>query len=291
MKLSVIIPCFNAADTIANQLEALMSQEWCEEWEIIVADNASTDNSIEIVKSFMSRLPNLRIVDASSKRGQAYAKNVGVMHANGELLVFCDADDEVAPGWVAAMGEALSRYDFVACRMDIKKLNPPWVMKSRSNPQESGVQRYKYPPYLPHAGGSSIGVKRWVHEAVGGFDESLILLEDTDYCWRIQLKGIELHFVPDAVIHVRFKKRLKDIYRQANRWGEYNVEIYKKYLPYGMPKLTWKEGIVSWKNLLNNFIKNIPNIYEKGHIASLVWQFGWRLGRVKGSIKHRVFAI
>ncbi|MGB9714854.1 MAG: glycosyltransferase [Thermodesulfovibrionales bacterium] len=291
MKLSVIIPCFNAADTIATQLEALANQYWSEPWEIIVADNGSTDNSVDIVMRYKDLLSNLRIVDASDKGGQAHAKNIGARNARGVSLAFCDADDEVAPGWVAKMGEALSKYDFVACRMEIKKLNPPWVLKSRNNPQESSVQKYKYPPYLPHAGGSTIGVKRWIHDAIGGFDESMIFLEDTDYCWRIQLKGIELHFIPEAVIHIRFKNKIKDIYMQAGKWGEYNVKIYKRYLPYGMQKLTWRQGVISWKNLLKNFIKDIPNIRDKGDIAKWAWQFGWRLGRVKGSIKHRVFAL
>jgi len=157
MKLSVIIPCYNAADTIATQLEALSNQKWSEPWEVIVADNGSTDKSVEIIKKYKTYIPNLHIVDASFKRGQAYAKNIGAKSANGESFVFCDADDVVATGWLEAMGNALTKYDFVACRMDIEKLNPPWVLKSRGNSQASGIQQYKYPPYLPHAGGSTLG--------------------------------------------------------------------------------------------------------------------------------------
>lgn len=291
VKLSVIIPCLNAADTIAPQLEALANQQWSEPWEVIVADNGSTDNTMDIIKKYRERMENLRIVDASNKKGQAHAKNIGAKNAFGESIVFCDADDEVAPGWLAAMGEALSKYDFVACRTDIKKLNPCWVLKSRGNPQESGVQKYNYPPYLSHAGGSTIGVKRWIHDLIGGFDESMILLEDTDYCWRIQLKGIELHFVPEAVIHVRFRNNLKGIFRQANQWGEYNVKIYKRYLPLGMPRLSWKQGVLSWKNLIKTFIRSIPTIRDKGDVANWIWKFGWQLGRLKGSIKYRVFAL
>jgi glycosyltransferase involved in cell wall biosynthesis len=252
MKLSVIIPCYNAADTIATQLEALSNQKWSEPWEVIVADNGSKDESVEVIKKYKEYIPHLRIIDASNKRGQAYAKNIGAKNAYGESLVFCDADDEVAPGWLESMGNALSKYDFVACRMDIKKLNPFWVLKSRGNSQASGIQQYKYPSYLPHAGGSTLGVKRWIHDSIGGFDESMLLLEDTDYCWRIQLRGIKLHFVPDALIHVRFKTTLRGIYKQAYRWGEYNVKIYKRYLPLGMPKLSREQIISSWLGLIGH---------------------------------------
>lgn len=291
MKLSVIIPCYNGAVTIADQLEALANQYWSETWEVIVSDNGSTDNSMEIVMRYQNRLPNLRIADASDRRGQAHARNIGARLAVGESLVFCDADDEVAPGWLAAMGEALSRYDFVACRIDIDKLNEPWVRKNRKSPQQDGIQKYDYPPYLPHAGGSTIGVKRRLHQAVGGFDESMILLEDTDYCWKIQRKGVEFHFVPDAVIYVHLRKSIKGIYRQAHGYGEYNVKIYKRYLPLGMPKLSWKQGVFSWKAFIMHFMKSIPRIRDKGDLAYWAWQFGWYLGRLKGSIKYRVFAL
>jgi len=291
MRLSVIIACRNAVDTVAAQLDSLASQCWDEPWEVIVSDNGSTDGTSTIVRQYGGRLPNLRIVDASDRRGPAHARNVAVQHASGEALLFCDADDEVAPGWLAAMGEALTRYDFVAGSIDIVKLNDPWTRKNRYHSQRDGVQKYDYPPYLPHAGGGTVGVKRWIHESIGGFDESMINLSDTDYCWRIQRKGVKLQFVPEAIIHVRLRKSLKGIFRQAFSYGEYNVNIYKKYLPLGMPRLSWKEGVLSWKNLLLSFCKSIPKMRDKGDVAHWSWEFGWHMGRLKGSIKYGVLAL
>ncbi|MCY7392121.1 MAG: glycosyltransferase, partial [Leptolyngbyaceae cyanobacterium CAN_BIN12] len=63
MKLSVILPCYNGAETIAVQLNALVQQQWSEDWEVIVVNNGSTDNSVEIVEEYRDRLP-LRIVNA-----------------------------------------------------------------------------------------------------------------------------------------------------------------------------------------------------------------------------------
>jgi len=122
MKLSVIIPCFNAANMIAVQLEALANQQCSEPWEVIASDNGSTDKTVAIVEQYQKKLPNLRIVNSSELRGAAHARNVGALTAAGDALVFCDADDEVAPGWVAAMGEALSKYDFVACRREYNQI-------------------------------------------------------------------------------------------------------------------------------------------------------------------------
>lgn len=104
MKLSIIIPCFNAAATIGEQLQALVSQNWKDTWEVIVSDNGSTDGSIKVVEQFKGELPNLHIVDASRRRGTAHARNRGAAMASGDALVFVDADDEVAPGWLEAIG-------------------------------------------------------------------------------------------------------------------------------------------------------------------------------------------
>ncbi|HID65333.1 MAG TPA: glycosyltransferase [Anaerolineae bacterium] len=287
MHLSVVIPCYNAADTIAAQLEALVSQRWTKPWEVIISDNGSNDELPAVVERFKEKLPNLRVVDSSDRRGAAHARNVGALAAIGEALAFCDADDEVAPGWVAAIGAALSEHDFVASRFDIEKLNTTWVQKSHANPQRDGLNQYRYPPYLPHAGGSGLGVKRALHQTIGGFDESMPILEDTDYCWRIQLAGTELHFVPNAVIHVRYPDTFCGIFRQARGYAEHNVLLYKRYRTLGMPKLSWRKGVAAWARLLRRLLR----IRSKGDLAACVWQLGWRIGRLQGCIKHRVLAL
>ncbi len=291
MKLSIIIPCFNVADTIATQLEALANQRWSEPWEVIVSDNGSTDGSMEIVKKYEGRLPHLRLVDASGRRGRGYARNVAAKVARGASLAFCDADDEVAPGWLAAMGEALAKYDFVACRIDVYKLSPLWIAKMRKHSQALRLQTDGAPPSLSHAGGGTIAVKRWLHDEVGGFDESFIRHQDTEYCWKIQLKGAKLHFVPEAVVHVRLRDTLMGNYRQAFGWGEYSVLLYKRYQHLGMLKRTWKDGIYSWMNLVLGFIKGAPKIRSKSDLIRWSWAFGEVLGRLKGSIRYRTFRI
>ena len=288
MKLSVIIPCFNAADTLAQQLESLIKQQWSQPWEIIIADNGSTDGTLAIVERYRDRLPQLRLVDASEQQGTAYARNTGAKAASGEAIAFCDADDEVAEGWLPAIGEALSKYDFVACRFDCEKLNESWATNYRSEQlQTTGPIEYKYPAYLPHAAGASIGIKRSVHEAIGGFDETLLCLEDTDYCWRLQLAGTELHFVPDAVIYYRFRHTVGGLYRQARFWGEYNVLLYKKYRALGMSKLSWQTSVKAWLHLLKYTLR----LFSPEDRAKWLWLLAWRVGRLQGCLKHRVLAI
>lgn len=286
VKLSVVIACYNAGKTIGEQLQALSEQSWAQPWEVIVVNNRCTDDSMTVVEQYRRRMPNLRVVNAFEKQGTPYTLNVGVRAARGELLAFCDADDVVAAGWVAAMGAALAQHQFVSGPHEITRLNTSTLQKSRGNAQPTGVQEYTNPPYLPHAGSGNMGVKRSVFEAHGGFDESMPALFDTDFCWRVQLAGIPLRPAPGAVLHIRYRDTAAGLYRQARLYGEYNVFIYKRYRPHGMPRYPWKKSILSWIRL----VRGVSSFFKPERRAKWIWNLGWRVGRLKGCLKYRTLA-
>jgi glycosyltransferase involved in cell wall biosynthesis len=284
MDLSVVMPCKNSAAVIGDQLAALAKQQWHRPWEVIVADNGSTDGTAAVVLKHKKQLPQLRWVDASRRPGAAHARNVGVAAARGEAIVFCDADDEVGNGWLAAMGNGLKRHDFVAARLDIEKLNPPEIISNVNSPQNEGLQTVAYPPHLHHASGTSLGVKREVHYAVGGFDEDLPYLEDTDYCFRLQLCGIKLHFLPDAVVHYRFKDSHQALFNQARHWGQYNVLMYKRYRQSMRLANPWKRHLSLWRSL----IRRSPCLLAKEQRPVWMKTLGTQVGILQGTIKYRV---
>jgi glycosyltransferase involved in cell wall biosynthesis len=287
VKVSVIIPCYNAAETIGEQLEALASQRFNQPFEVIVVDNGSTDETIAAVHPFKKRFRSIRIIDASGKQGAAYARNMGAKSATGDMLLFCDADDVVADGWLQAMTNALMKDQFVAGRLrwlQTKDDSPP---TGRPIPQRSGLPVYSYPPFLPHAASANLGVKKSVHERVGGFDESWGQLEDTDYCWRIQLTGVDLVYQPEAVVNMRARGTFPKMVRQSWSWGRYNVLLYKHYRSKGMPKLDWKTGIKKWLALL----RHLPHLSNKNELYRWLWRIAWNLGRLEGCFRYRVLAI
>jgi glycosyltransferase involved in cell wall biosynthesis len=285
--VSVVIPCLDAAATLPAQLAALAAQRQEGPWEVIVADNGSRDGSRQVVADFAGRLPGLRLVDASDRRGQAHARNLGATVARGDVLAFVDADDEVAPGWLAAIAAALAAHPFVACRFDSDTLNPEHVRRTHSNPQRDGLSRYDYPDYLPHAGGGGLGVRRAVHQEVGGFDESLPALEDTDYCWRIQRAGYPLSFAGDAVVRIRHRDDARGMLRQGMRSGRYNVLIYSRYRRLDMPRLGVLPGVLRWGKLL---LTTPWMLLSRERRARWLWLLGWRVGRLQGCLLYRVVA-
>lgn len=286
VQVSVIVPCHNCTDTIGDQLAALAAQDFGGSWEVVLVDNGSDDDLEGAVRPFAAPLPRLRVIRADEQQNAGYARNVGARNAEGELLLFTDADDVVGDGWLAAMTEALREHPFVAARLERERLNDPEVVRTRGTSQSDGLSLYKHPPFLPHASGSTLGVRREVHEAIGGFCD-LKNLQDTDYCWRVQLAGYDLTFVPDAVVHYRYRDSAEGVFRQAVAYGFYNVVLYVRFRPRGMPRANWRRGARKWLNL----IQKTPQLRHPGKRLSVLRDFGFRVGRLAGCLRYGVAAL
>ena len=286
MKLSVIIPCYNSANTLRCQLDALTAQRWSEPWEVLLVDNGSQDSSIDVARSYQGKLPNFRIIDASARRGVAYVRNMGANAAKADRFAICDADDMVEDNWVSAMGEALRHYHLVAGRLCFDKFNPKKIAEQRSKPWAKGLPRQIFKPF---AFGCNLGVSRYAHELVEGFDENLKRVEDLDYSWRIQLKGLSLYYEPDAVVQYRIANRqfhFSKQYRFHQAAGESHYLLYKRYGPLAMlPRLSKNEIIRRWLVLA----KRMPFIWRrKNHkriLIDLSTESGYLSGCIKGYIK------
>lgn len=88
MKVSVVIPCYNCAGSIAETLESILSQSY-RDVEIVAVDDGSKDSTAEVLATFADRIK----VIAQPNSGVSIARNTGVQHATGDWVAFCDADD------------------------------------------------------------------------------------------------------------------------------------------------------------------------------------------------------
>jgi glycosyltransferase involved in cell wall biosynthesis len=287
---TVIIPARNEADRIIHQLDALAAQDYAGAWEVVVVDNGSSDGTPSVARRYQSHLAHLRVVSAPDQRGVNYVRNVGARAARSPALLFCDADDVVSGRWVAAMVSGLERHDAVGGPLEFDTLNEP------DNPGR--IVRGALPPsdrlptwygFLPSAMGCNYGVRREVHERLGGFSESYARGGDeTEFFWRLQLAGYDLGFVPGALVHYRLRRGVTANLKQAYGYHRSEPHLYKQFREHGFPGRSVREVAGTYLHL----VRSAPWLL-RGHEARLSWlaQAVLAWGRLVGSIRHRVFRL
>jgi len=277
--ISVVIPAYNAAGTLAAQLDALGSQNYRGEWEVVVADNGSADETCEVASAFEGRVPGLRVVDASRRRGTNHARNVGVRAARGEFLLFCDADDVVAHTWLEEMAATIRSCDAIGGALDKELLNRP----GSACPKPSTALWQS--DFLPSATGANCGVRTRVMHELGGFDESYESAgDDIEFFWRLQLAGHRICFVRDAVVHVRERSDAQALARRFFRHGRADARLYRKFRHCGMPRSPIRQAVRVWAQLLLFAPWYWANLDRRRHWVSAVAR---RIGRVAGSAHFR----
>jgi glycosyltransferase involved in cell wall biosynthesis len=280
MEISIVIACLNGAATITDQLDALANECVGVPWEVIVADNGSTDGSRAVCAEYFRLLP-LRIVDASDRRGQAHARNVGAQLASGQKLLFLDQDDMISPGYVTTMGSALEQHRFVAATMEYELLNPPWVLEARASGVASGLR----PGLFPWAYGCVLGVDKHLFSAVGGFDEDLPCSEDLDLCWRLLCDArTEMVLVNEAVLHYRLKTSNRALFAQGVLYGRGSAGLFRRWKAAGMEGRSAGAVLRSWAAIVWRLLSE----RDPGRRAGAWYLFGNRLGCAIGSISERV---
>lgn len=241
-QVSVIIPYFKAAEWLPIQLNALAGQVDPPPFEVIVADNEGSHELPEVVAPFRNAL-NLRAIDATARRGAAFARNRGANAALGEFVAFCDADDVAGPSWVQAIAEALRDGDCLVggpSRMD--RLNEPYQWETFTGTTSTWRGEKSLPEmphhfgYLPFVGSCNMAMRRDSFLSLGGFDESLTLAaEDADLSWRALERGMSLHQDPKASFDYRLRAAPSEILRQRVNYGRGHVALWQRSRALGRP--------------------------------------------------------
>lgn len=117
--ISVIMPCYNSAKTINKTLDSILNQKTRYNFEIVVIDDGSSDNTVDIIKRRMDSHPNIRLFFQKHKF-QAEARNLGIEKASGKYLMFADADDLYQPEFINKMGNLIKNHQLVIAGIEKK---------------------------------------------------------------------------------------------------------------------------------------------------------------------------
>ena len=278
-ELSVIIPAHNAESTLAPLLEVLLAQSWSAGFEVVVANNRSTDGTASIVGPRADTDPRLRLVSADAQFGPAYARNAGVNAARGSHLAFCDADDLVSAGWVEAMGSALRQHELVTGPLELDRLNPSWVSSSRGRSYASEIHLWQ--GIVPCVWSCNFGIRRRHFEESGGFDESFRVGEDIELSMRLWQMQVRVAFVPQAVVHYRLRDSQRALWRQGRTFGAADVRLNQRLRELGVSGLP----TVGWKTWLW-LPRNAHRLFSKRGRARWLWVASTKVGQILGVLRR-----
>lgn len=121
--LSIIIPCYNSSEFIDKCLQSVISSSYCN-LEIIIIDDFSNDNTVEIVKEFQKNDKRISLYVNESNRGPGFCREKGVKNSSGKYITFVDADDTIDSNMYLVMIERMNKnkFDIIECgynRIDI----------------------------------------------------------------------------------------------------------------------------------------------------------------------------
>jgi GT2 family glycosyltransferase len=210
-RASVIIPNWNGLALLRPCLDSLRQQTW-PHLEVIVVDNASTDDSVSVLAR---EYPEVRVLALQNNAGYSGGCNAGMGVARGDILVFLNNDIEADAQWLEELVVALDRHaeaGSAASRIMLydrrDTLNSAGDLYRRNGlPDSRGVWQLYGPPYDEERWvfggcGGAVALRRSTIEAIGPFEERFFMYcEDVDLNWRAQLSGHRCIYAPRAVIY------------------------------------------------------------------------------------------
>ena len=182
-RVSVVIPCFNAAAHIGNAITSVLSQTRPPD-EVIVVDDGSTDDSITEIARFE---PAVRII-ARANGGAASARNTGIKNITGSLVAFLDADDLWPPGSLQMRLSVMSQTGADLVYGQVRQ-----VIVGADGDRDHG-------PILTGRVAGTMLVRREIFDRVGGWDDRLRTAESVDWIARAQAAGCMCAHANDIVL-------------------------------------------------------------------------------------------
>jgi glycosyltransferase involved in cell wall biosynthesis len=228
-RATVVVPFQREGDLLRVQLAALSAQVGPADFEVVLVGSATDSPTLAIAQAWVATHSYARLEVSERSLLPGAARNLGAEFARSDLLVFCDADDEVSPTWLVAHLAACKGPDVSASGgpLDERKLNPPNVRRWRTEQVTDSLPEGWW--YLPYAPSSNLAVRRTAFESLGGFDPHLRTLEDVDLCWRLLESDQRIVFSPLAVVAYRHRTHLTDSTAQAFWWGYGSVELVRRF--------------------------------------------------------------
>lgn len=229
--VSVIIPIFNGAADLPDLLNGLQSQTYAsEQVEYLLVDNGSTDRTVQILQAFAKTpLLTVRILSETQIQSSYAARNTGIRAAQGEILVFTDADCRPHADWIAQIVQPFLAPTIGIVAGEIVALPGNSLLERFADRHETLSPKHTLShPFYPYGQTANLAVRRIILEQVGLFRPYLTTGGDADLCWRIlQQNQWQIQFAEQALVSHRHRSTLADLWSQWQRYGRSNRYLHE----------------------------------------------------------------
>ncbi len=265
--VSILVPCFNEAETIENTIEQLSKIEY-PNYEIIAINDGSSDNTSEIVKSLMSVYDKLRFIDLKENNGKANALYLGLIAARGEILVGVDSDAYLMPDALNYMIPHFTN-PYNGERVGAVTGNPR--VRNRSS-LLAKLQLCEYASIVSlikrtqriwgkvmTVSGVVVAFRKRALMDCELWDRDMIT-EDIGVTWKLEKGCWDIRYEPRALCLMLVPETIKGLFNQRKRWTSGGMEIIKRH--YNI--------FTDWK------LRRMVIVYIE-QIISIVWAICWLL--------------
>ena len=296
--VAIVILNWNGRNFLERFLPSVLASVYADK-RIIVADNASTDDSVLFLQQYY---PQIEIIQTSSNEGFAKGYNTALKKVQSDYYVLLNSDVEVTPGWIGPVIELMETDKTIAaCQPKILS----WQNKKQfeyAGASGGWLDRFGYPFMRGRifevceedngqydtvqqcfwASGAALFVRAAVYREMGGLDEYFFAhQEEIDLCWRMQLAGYTIFVQPASVVyHVGGGTLPKGNNRKTFLNFRNNIIMLAKNLPLGaalwkIPLRMFLDGLSALRGLMSSDAGYFVAVL-KAHIHFIGWMLFYR---------------
>ena len=236
-RISVVVCSHNGSRTIRACCESLLALDY-PNYEVIVVDDGSTDNTAAIASSY-----GLRVISAAHV-GLSQARNIGMEAATGEIIAYTDDDTRADPQWLGYLAALFMRTDHAG--VGGPNIAPPGdglVADAVTNAPGGPIHVLLSDREAEHIPGCNMAFWKACLQEIGGFDPQFRAAgDDVDVCWRLQARGWTLGFSPAAMVWHHRRTSVRSFLKQQLGYGRAEALLEMKW-----PEKYNRFGHVSWK--------------------------------------------
>jgi len=204
--ISIIIPCYNQAHFLTECINSVLAQDFGD-WEIIIVNDGSTDNTLKVALDFAQKDQRVNVIDKENG-GLSSARNAGIKQANGQWLLFLDADDYLLPSYFQSVSKELENLP----KESLLQYGYQYVEEKRRKEIYNKSLTENTIPLIPVIFSGNIGpchsilISSEMAMKIGAFDEKLKSAEDWDFWIRAAKAGAVVKQIESVLIAYRYSK-------------------------------------------------------------------------------------